>query len=134
MTEVFADSFYWIALLNPADAFHETAIGTSVPGRIVTSLAVQLEVMDAFSVYPALRPAAIRFWERTTNDPQVAVVPLEAALLQDAVVLFGARGDKTWLFTDCISFEIMRRRGIALALSADHHFRQAGFQTAFVAR
>ena len=132
MTEVFADSFYWIALLNPADAFHDTVIGTPVSGRIVTSLAVQLEVMDAFSAYPALRPAAIRFWERTTHDPQVAVIPLEAALLQDAIILFGARSDKTWSFTDCISFEIMRRRGIALALTADHHFRQAGFQTAFV--
>jgi uncharacterized protein len=131
VTEVFADSFYWIALLNAADAFHGTVIGTPVSGRIVTSVAVQLEVMDAFSAYPALRPVAIRFWERTTHDPQVTVIPLEAPLLQDAIVLFGARGDKTWSFTDCISFEIMRQREIALALSADHHFRQAGFQTAF---
>jgi predicted nucleic acid-binding protein len=37
-----------------------------------------------------------------------------------------------WSFTDCISFEIMRRREIAVALSADRHFRQAGFLTAFV--
>jgi hypothetical protein len=43
-----------------------------------------------------------------------------------------ARDDKTWSFTDCISFEIMCRREIAIALSADRHFRQAGFQTAFV--
>ena len=132
MTEVFADSFYWIALLNPADAFHDTVIQTPVSGRIVTSLAVQLEVLDAFSAYLALRPAAIRFWERTTHDPQVTVMPLEAALLQEAIDLFKARNDKKWSFTDCISFEIMRQRGIALALSADHHFRQAGFQTAFV--
>jgi uncharacterized protein len=78
-----------------------------------------------------LRPAAVRFWERSMQDPQVTVLPLEAALLQDALMLFRARSDKTWSFTDCISFEIMRQRGIALALSADHHFRQAGFQTAF---
>jgi predicted nucleic acid-binding protein len=133
VTEVFADSFYWIALLNPADAFHETVVATPVSGRIVTSLAVQLEVMDAFSAYPALRPAAVRFWERTMLDPQVTAIPLESALLQDAVMLFASRGDKTWSFTDCISFEIMRQRGIVLALSADHHFRQAGFQTAFAA-
>jgi predicted nucleic acid-binding protein len=131
VTEVFADSFYWIALLNPTDTFHDTVTGTRVSGRIVASLAVQLEVMDAFSAYPALRPAAIRFWERTMHDPQVTVIPLEAPLLQDAIGLFQARGDKTWSFTDCISFEIMRQREIALALSADHHFRQAGFQTAF---
>ncbi|MGA2031882.1 MAG: PIN domain-containing protein [Thermoguttaceae bacterium] len=132
MTEVFADSFYWIALLNPADAFHDTVRRAAVSGRIVTSAAVQLEVLDAFSAYPALRPAAIRFWERTTHDPQVTVIPLTADVMQDSIDLFKARDDKTWSFTDCISFEIMRRRAIALALSADHHFRQAGFQTAFV--
>ena len=133
MTEVFADSFYWIALLNPADAFHDTVRGAPVSGRIVTSLAVQLEVLDAFSAYPALRPVAIRFWERTTNDPQVTVMPLTAEVMEDAIDLFKARADKTWSFTDCISFEIMRRREITVALSADRHFRQAGFQTAFVA-
>ena len=88
MTEVFADSFYWIALLNPADAFHDTVRNTPVSGRIVTSLAVQLEVLDAFSAYPALRPAAIRFWERTTHDPQVTVIPLTAEVIQDAIDLF----------------------------------------------
>jgi predicted nucleic acid-binding protein len=29
------------------------------------------------------------------------------------------------------AFDIMRQRGITQALSADHHFRQAGFQTLF---
>ena len=46
MTEVFADTFYWIALLNPNDYFHEAARHAPVSGRIVTSLAVQLEVLD----------------------------------------------------------------------------------------
>ena len=131
MTEVFADSFYWIALLNPADAFHEAARNTPVPGRIVTSLAVQMEVMDAFSTTQSLRPSAIHFWQCTTRDPQVTVVPLDESLLNRALELLKARMDKTWSFTDCISFEIMRQRGIEKALSADHHFRQAGFQTLF---
>ena len=41
------------------------------------------------------------------------------------------RHDKTWSFTDCISLWITRRREISLALSADRHFLQAGFQAAF---
>jgi predicted nucleic acid-binding protein len=131
VSEVFADTFYWIALLNPADAFHEVARGTPVSDRIVTSLAVQLEVLDAFSTNPSLRPSAIHFWERTSRDPQVTVIPLDAALLENAMGLFKARADKTWSFTDCVSFEIMRSRNIVRALSADHHFRQAGFQTAY---
>jgi uncharacterized protein len=131
VSEVFADTFYWIALLNPADAFHDTAKGTPVSGRIVTGVAVQLEVLDAFSMDPLLSPTAIHFWESTNRDPQVTVVPLDAALLESAMDLFQARMDKTWSFTDCISFEIMRTRNITRALSADHHFRQAGFQTVF---
>ena len=131
MSEVFADTFYWIALLNPADAFHKVARETPVSDRIVTSLAVQLEVLDAFSMNPSLRPAAIHFWQSTNRDPQVTVISLDAAILEQAMDLFVARMDKTWSFTDCISFHIMRSRKIARALSADHHFRQAGFQTVF---
>jgi uncharacterized protein len=131
VTEVFAESFYWIALLNPADAFHKAAQNTPVSGRIVTSLAVQMEVMDAFSTTPSLRPSAVHFWHCTTCDPQVTVIPLDATLLNRSIELLKARTDKTWSFTDCISFEIMRERGIEMALSADHHFRQAGFQTLF---
>ena len=131
MTEVFADSFYWIALLNPADAFHDAASRLAISGQIVTSLAVQMEVLDAFSTAPLLRPSAVHFWQCTTHDPQVTVVPLDSALLDRAIELLKARMDKTWSFTDCISFEIMRQRGIVQALSADHHFRQAGFQTLF---
>ena len=131
MTEVFADSFYWIALLNPADAFHKAALRTPVSGQIVTSLAVQMEVLDAFATTSSLRPSALHFWQCTTHDPQVTVIPLDPALLDRAMELLKARMDKAWSFTDCISFEIMRQRGIVQALSADHHFRQAGFQTLF---
>ena len=132
MTEVFADSFYWMALLNPADAFHDT-VRKHVPvsGRIVTSLAVQLEVLDAFSAYPALRPAAIRFWERTTHDPQVTVIPLTAEVIQDAIDLFTSATTRRGRSPTVFPSRSCGSREIALALSADHHFRQAGFQTAF---
>jgi predicted nucleic acid-binding protein len=38
------------------------------------------------------------------------------------------RPDKDWSLTDCISFQIMRQRGIVSALAFDQHFEQAGFQ------
>src|SRR5437899_12166806 len=36
------------------------------------------------------------------------------------------RSDKEWGLTDCISFALMKQEGIAEALTADAHFRQAG--------
>jgi predicted nucleic acid-binding protein len=35
--------------------------------------------------------------------------------------------DKEWGIVDCFSFEVMRIRGMRFALTADHHFEQAGF-------
>jgi len=35
------------------------------------------------------------------------------------------------ILPDCISFTVMRDSGIAEALTADHHFEQAGFGISF---
>jgi len=119
MSEVFADSSFWLALLNPNDGLHESARQAVVDGRLVTTVAVQLEVMDAFSM-PRHRPLALEFWEATSAHSEVTVIP--------SVKLFEARPDKAWSLTDCVSFVVMQDRGITTALSSDHHFEQAGFQ------
>lgn len=43
--------------------------------------------------------------------------------------LFEQRADKSYSFTDCTSFIVMRRQKIGLALTLDHHFAQEGFRT-----
>ena len=45
-----------------------------------------------------------------------------------SVALFEERPDKAWSLTDCVSFVVMRERGIAAALMGDRHFEQAGFR------
>jgi uncharacterized protein len=129
--EAYADSFYWIALLNDTDHHHLRVRQTKFVGRLVFSVAVQLEVLDAFSKNSKLRSYAKYFWDYCSADNSLVILPLENALLQEAMQLFQSRPDKTWSFTDCISFVIMRQRKIKLALTADQHFQQAGFEIAF---
>jgi predicted nucleic acid-binding protein len=43
------------------------------------------------------------------------------------LILFDSRADKEWSLTDCTSFVVMQDRQINQALTADHHFEQAGF-------
>jgi predicted nucleic acid-binding protein len=130
MTEVFADTFYWLALLNPSDSHHRRVVQEPVNDRVVTSRAVQIEVMDALCER-RLRPLAVQFWRDTCRVPTLIVVPLEDQLLDRAATLFANRGDKDWSMTDCITFVIMAERGISSALTGDHHFEQAGFQIRF---
>jgi predicted nucleic acid-binding protein len=56
---------------------------------------------------------------------------LEEPLLRQAAALYKKYSDKAWSLTDCISFVIMRERGITEALTSDHHFEQAGFRIHF---
>jgi uncharacterized protein len=129
--DTYADSFYWIALLNDADQHHSRVLQTKVPGRLTSSVAVQLEVLDAFSGNIKLRSYAKYFWDYCLTEKSLTIIPLEIELLEKAMQLFQSRKDKLWSFTDCISFVIMQQRNITLALTADQHFRQAGFEIAF---
>ena len=63
---------------------------------------------------------------RRSDD--IKVVPATAGLLDAALELYQNRPDKDWGLTDCASFVVMAERGLTDALTADEHFRQAGFR------
>jgi uncharacterized protein len=60
-------------------------------------------------------------------DQKAEIVLPGPALWQRGIELYAERPDKGWSLTDCISFVVMQDRGITDALTADHHFEQAGF-------
>jgi predicted nucleic acid-binding protein len=128
---MFADTFYWLALLNPDDAYYDHVAGFDLAGRkVVTTEAIRIETMDGLSS-PRLRPSGVRFWSITEADPELTIVAVDKDLLARAADLFRRRPDKDWSLTDCLSFVVMTDRGIRTALTGDHHFEQAGFEIAF---
>lgn len=77
---------------------------------------------------PKSRPAFLRLLDVQRGSRNVEIVPATSELLQRGVRLFTERPDKDWPLTDCISFVVMRERGLADALTANHHFAQGGFR------
>lgn len=123
----FADTFYFLAPLNRDDEAHARArdATAALSRRIVTTAWVLTEVGDAMAA-PANRPAFLQLLEALRLDPNADVLPAEASRFDRGVELFARRRDKEWSLTDCISFVVMEERGIVEALTADHHFEQAG--------
>jgi predicted nucleic acid-binding protein len=131
MTILFADTGYWIALLDPQDTLHQRAksLTTSLTSaKIVTSEMVFTEVLNAFSKRGSfLRKSAVSLIEGVGINPNVTVVPQTSELFQAALQLYRQRPDQAWGHTDCSSFCIMHQQGIREALAYDRHFEQAGF-------
>ena len=128
MRVAFADTSFYVASLSPRDVNHARAeaVGRGFRGRVVTTDYVLLEVATFFRAAPH-RPVFLDLLRALENDPDVTIVPASADLWQRGVALFAARPDKDWSLTDCISFVVIQELGISDALTADHHFEQAGF-------
>ena len=91
---------------------------------------VLLEFADAFS-QSSTKPFAIEAIKRIHRLPMFLIVGFDPAVYQTGFDLYEGRSDKDWSLTDCISFAVMSQRGLSEALTADHHFEQAGFRAVF---
>jgi len=129
---VFADTFALIAWLNPRDAAHPlvTAYLQHSTGRLLTTEWILMELADALSA-PDARGVVAEFLQAVRADPLFEVVGYTPAAYQAGFDLFITRADKEWSLTDCISFAAMTEHGLTDALTADHHFEQAGFRALF---
>jgi predicted nucleic acid-binding protein len=133
MNQVFADTSYWIALLNPRDELHGKALAASkihAADRIVTSEMVLTELLNSFADRgPQLRLAVTRAVETLLGNLNVTVIPQTTGQFETALRRYRSAPDKGWSLTDCASFLIMEAEAIRAALTYDRHFGQAGFHT-----
>ena len=125
MTAVFADTFYFLALLNARDEAHRAPerFAADAATRFVTTAWVLTEVANGLADTSGRRVFPLLL-ERLDSDTRVELVPADDAVWRMGVELCP---DKEWSLTDCLSFVVMSERGISDALTADHHFAQAGF-------
>jgi predicted nucleic acid-binding protein len=126
MKTVFADSYYFVALLSNRDQGHARAseFAETFHGKLLTTEFVLIEVGNS----PTHRRASfLSLVEDLRTDPTMTIVEASPQLFRQGVELFASRLDKEWSLTDCTSFVVMEDNGLREALTADRHFEQAGF-------
>lgn len=129
--ELLVDTSYAVALVSTRDQYHQRARQLAdryhARAKLVFTQAVCLEIGNSLADLPHRREA-VRLLTGIQRDPGAVVVPMSDELYAEALALFANRPDKEWSLIDCISFVVMRRRGITSALTSDGHFEQAGFE------
>jgi predicted nucleic acid-binding protein len=125
----FADTSYFIALLDSDDDFHRAAADFSQEEHrpLVTTSAVILELGAYYHEAPdhGCFLGILEILQRSGAQ----IVHVDEALQERSIELFAQRPDKNWSLTDCISFLVMKDRAITEAATTDRHFEEAGYTT-----
>lgn len=128
MNPVFADTYYFFALLSVRDEAHHQALEYSrqFTGMIITTAWVITELADGMCSVRDRKQLCLAM-DRMRSLHNLEILPPTAELFEAGWELYANRPDKEWSLTDCISFVVMQQHGITEALTGDHHFEQAGF-------
>ena len=132
MRRVFADTYYWIALLNDRDQGHAAARAITQALRyaaLITTQEVLSEVLTFFCEHGRqVRQTVAAFVRQILIDPAITVhQQSDKSFFLNGLAFYEARPDKEYGLTHCISMLIMRQQGITEVLTNDDHFTQEGF-------
>jgi predicted nucleic acid-binding protein len=130
MQKLFIDSSYFIALQLRNEQNHQVALshwqGLDRSQCLVTTSFIFDEVVTFFNSR-GFHSVAVSWGDRLLQSRKLELIEVDEQLFIDGWSYFKRYNDKSFSLTDCISFVVMKRLGLEIALTFDHHFLQAGF-------
>lgn len=129
---VLLDTSFVVALENKDDSHHDRAKQLDgeflrEQAQLVLHWGIMLEIGDGYARV-GRRAKGLQLLSKFRDEAEYQIRPISDMLLQNSLELYRSRPDKDWGLTDCVSFALMQKEGITEALTADIHFRQAGFK------
>lgn len=129
MERLFVDTSAWFAYANRKDPEHTAVrkVFREFDGRLATSNFLFDETIS-LCLYRLGHVAARKVGSALLDPGTIDLIRLTPEDAQAGWRLFCKRADQRYSFTDCTSFELMRRLRIPTALALDDDFRTEGFQ------
>jgi predicted nucleic acid-binding protein len=131
MKPLFLDAGYVVALEAADDQRHKAAsqhwrgLAESLP-PLVTTTYVFDEIVTFFN-NRGRHDKATEIGNNLLESAAIELVHVDEILFYAGWQYLQRHRDKRYSLTDCISFVVMKRRGIRTSLAFDSHFGQAGF-------
>ena len=129
-SEVLLDTSGFFALMDARDPAHVKAKGWLGSHRSrARSVTTEWIVGETCTLLVARKHPHLvaRFLDYLEQSTALLVVNPDEGLLSSAKQLIRRQAEQGYSFVDCLSFCVMKERSISQALTADEHFRKAGF-------
>ena len=129
MEHIFVDTSAFYAFINVKDPDHrkiEKFLSNFKGGIYITNYIFD-EIVTLVNARVG-HEKAVYVGNILQRSPQVEKVWVTPSDEKQAWELFVSRKDKSYSFTDCISFVVMKRLKIAKCLALDDYFKQEGFR------
>ena len=128
---LFVDTAGWMAMADASDPAHEASRAArdhwlEEGGVLVSTDYVLDETLTLLRVRLGLA-AALLWWEQVDRSSRLRWEWIDSERAERARAWFFQWADKTFSFTDCASFVVMKELRLKRALTTDGRFRQAGF-------
>ncbi|MBU0611587.1 MAG: PIN domain-containing protein [Armatimonadetes bacterium] len=129
---VLVDSWAWIAMLDDRDLNHRAALRQYAALRQADTPLVTTNLI-VYEAYEHLRrehglPRALKYIEQVGAAASVLRIAYISREDEGEALEFAVKyHDQDFSLVDCVSFVLMRRRGLQTAFTGDKHFITAGF-------
>ncbi len=132
MNKVFADTSGWANAFLKTEPYHAEAATLVNQWKqsnrhIVTTNYVLAELVALFIRLRVPRARSLNYIETIRSIGWVEIIHIDESLDNKTWQLLAHRLDKQWSLVDAASFIVMQEHDLTEALTADHHFEQAGF-------
>jgi len=125
---IFVDTSVWYAASVREDPNHDEArqLLQGATADLLTTDYVVDELLTLLVVRKH-RDIAVRIGSGFWTQQSCELARISHHDTQAAWEVFTTFDDKTWSFTDCVSYAVMKRLEIKEAFALDRHFKQFGF-------
>jgi len=130
---IFVDTSAWYAVEVEDDVNHEAAckfLSRIASGKHGISITTDYILDETLTLLRSRRDlaSASAFIDKISKSKSLCVFWINEDLFEKALDTFRKSDRKSWSFTDCASFALMRELSVSEAFSFDNHFREAGLQ------
>ena len=131
---IFVDTSAWYAIEVEDDVNHEAAckvLSKIASGKHGVSVTTDYVLDETLTLLRSRRElaSASAFIDKIKKSKSVRIFWIDESLFEKALDIFQKSDRKSWSFTDCTSFALMRELSVLEAFTFDSHFKEAGLHT-----